>query len=68
VFIDILRLHPVRENYMKIIIATYISGMVIYLIIALIGGYGIIDRHPVIIGASTIMGYFYASSWQPFIL
>ena len=68
VYVEVIRLYPVVKDRMKIIVVTYILTALVYIIIGCIGGYGILDRKPIISGAKTIMGYFYANQWQPFIL
>lgn len=68
VFIQVLKLHPIAKNRKSILKVAYVITFFVYFIIGWIGGNGIVDRHPIIIGAKTILGYFNASNWQTFMI
>lgn len=68
VFVEILREHENKKDRIKIIFIAYAIGAAVFIFIGLMGGYGILDRKPVYQNTKTIMGYFYADRWQPFVL
>lgn len=68
IFVETLREHPNPKQRNSIICVVYAVGALIYFFIGALGGYGILNRQPIILGAKTIMGYFYADKWQPCLL
>lgn len=67
-FVEVLRSHPFPKHRTAIISIAYALGTIIYMYIGVAGGYGILDRVQIVPNSQTLMGYFYADRWQPFIL
>ncbi len=46
----------------------FILGCAVYAFIGIFGGYGLLDRTPAYANPQTVMEYFYANNWQPFVI
>lgn len=68
VFVPLVRANRDQSKGQFILLLSFLIGCSTYAYVSIFGGIGIKDRVPAYRQPQTVMEYFYADQWQPFVL
>lgn len=68
VFLPLVRANEDQSKGQLLLLLAFLLGCASYGYVCIFGGLGIKDRIPAYLSPQTVMEYFHADQWQPFVL